>query len=303
MLSAIRRHVSPATVMAFVALIFAMTGGAFAVTNHGGGSGAKASASMTASAAKKYKSKAGARGPAGPKGATGATGATGPAGPAGPAGLMGPAGGTGPQGSAGTNGTNGENGKQGEPGKNGKGVISTPFSGTEEPVGAGEPCKKAGGDTVEVEDTGKKSYVCNGGAAGGSFPETLPEGKTEKGTWGVVLPASETESYAFSPISFSVPLEVKPKELNYVSSGETIVGKCEGTAEEPTAANGYLCVYEAGHSQNLTKALGNNLLSTSVKGATKTFSFVKTGALVDIHDEEATGIEANIWGTWAVTAE
>ena len=41
MFSAIRKHLIPRTFMAFVALVFAMTGGAFAASSNGGGSGAK----------------------------------------------------------------------------------------------------------------------------------------------------------------------------------------------------------------------------------------------------------------------
>ena len=44
MLSRIRKQITPATVLAFVALIFAVTGGAFTFFGGGGDSGAKASA-------------------------------------------------------------------------------------------------------------------------------------------------------------------------------------------------------------------------------------------------------------------
>ncbi len=206
MLSVLRRHMNPATAMAFAALVFAMTGGAYAVTGHGGGSGSKATASVTATAAKsKGKPKGGARGPAGPKGATGATGS---AGPAGPAGATGPVGGTGPQGAAGTNGSNGETGKTGEPGApgaKGKSVVSAAFEGTSEP--AGEPCKKGGGNSVEVEGSGKKTYACNGSpwSVGG----TLPPGKSETGTWAWkgAIDEAGTEFFSISlPIPLAAPL-------------------------------------------------------------------------------------------------
>ena len=91
MFQALRKHLTPSTFIAFVALVFAVTGGAFAAGSHGGGSPVQATASSgrvgsatpLATSAKskgKSKSKAGPRGPAGPKGATGATGPAGPAG-------------------------------------------------------------------------------------------------------------------------------------------------------------------------------------------------------------------------------
>jgi hypothetical protein len=95
MFSTIRRHLrlSPAGVVAVIALVFAMAGGAFAANNNGGGR-------ATASAKAK-------RGPKGPKGATGAAGAQGPAGPAGPAGGAGPKGATGAEGATGATGQTG----------------------------------------------------------------------------------------------------------------------------------------------------------------------------------------------------
>ncbi len=61
------KHLSPATGIAFVALIFAVTGVSFAAT--GGGSSSPAHATLIATVAKsKPKAKAGPRGPAGPAG-------------------------------------------------------------------------------------------------------------------------------------------------------------------------------------------------------------------------------------------
>ena len=102
MFQAIRKHLNPTTVVAFVALVFAMTGGAFAASggSGGGGTGSKTIASVTrgaggnpisttAKSKAKPKTKAGPRGPAGPAGKNGATGVTGPAGPAGATGAKG----------------------------------------------------------------------------------------------------------------------------------------------------------------------------------------------------------------------
>jgi hypothetical protein len=266
MLSAIRKQLNPATVMAFVALVFATTGGAFAVTGrNSGGSPARASAARTGSTSAmasraKAKSKTGLRGSAGPRGATGAAGS---AGPAGPAGATGPVGGTGPQGSPGNTGEKGETGKAGEPGAAGAKGRSAIV--TEEKPG-GSNCKE-GGSTVEQEGSGKKIPVCNGSpwTAGG----TLPPGKSETGViaW---AGAEGDENKARLPISFTIPLaaalpatqvffdsiEVQSKENTACEAlGEPervacetkhkeIETACPGKIEERKALPGNLCVYE-----------------------------------------------------------
>jgi hypothetical protein len=102
MFSAIRKrlHVSPATVIASLALVFAMTGGAYAASKY-------LITSTKQISPKVLKSL---------KGANGKTGAAGPTGPAGAAGA-GTAGAQGPQGAA---GAKGEPGAAGAPGTNGK---------------------------------------------------------------------------------------------------------------------------------------------------------------------------------------
>jgi collagen triple helix repeat protein len=99
MLSSFRNHFGIPGVIAVVALVFAMLGGAYAASNDGG-SGSKATASA----------KKGPRGPRGPRG---------PAGPAGPQGPAGPAGAKGDTGAAGSNGSNGAQGPAGPTGKTG----------------------------------------------------------------------------------------------------------------------------------------------------------------------------------------
>jgi Collagen triple helix repeat (20 copies) len=91
----VKKHLTPSTFIALVALVFALTGGAFAAT----GGGRASHATLTASAAKS-KGARGPRGPAGPAGkegkegkpgATGATGKEGAPGKEGPAGPTGAA--------------------------------------------------------------------------------------------------------------------------------------------------------------------------------------------------------------------
>ncbi len=210
MFSIIRKHLTPSTAIAIVALVFAITGGAFAATggSSNGGKSASATASATplASAAKsKAKPKAGPRGLAGPAGKTGATGPAGPAGPAGAAGAKGEtgaAGGQGPQGPQGPQGEKGETGKEGTPGKPGK-------NGTfgDEPLPAGKTL------------TGV--YAASGSAEG-----AYPNGLVSTG------------------VSFALPVAVEPA-VHYFKVGETPLSGsgCKGSVAEPGAEEGNLCVF------------------------------------------------------------
>jgi hypothetical protein len=107
MFSALRKriHVTPATVIATLALVFAMSGGAYAASKYLITSTKQISPKVLKSL-KGANGKNGTVGPAGPAGAAGAgtAGAAGPQGPAGPGGAKGETGATG------TNGTNGTTG-------------------------------------------------------------------------------------------------------------------------------------------------------------------------------------------------
>jgi hypothetical protein len=105
MLSAIRKRITPSTVIATLALVFAMTGGAYAAKHY-------LITSTKQISPKVLKAL---------KGANGANGTAGLAGPAGPGGPQGPAGATGPAGAGATGpaGAAGATGAQGPPGTTG----------------------------------------------------------------------------------------------------------------------------------------------------------------------------------------
>jgi len=211
-----RRHLNATTIVAIVALVFAMTGGAFAVTSKDN------SGSSTAVAAKKAKKQRvlrGPRGPRGPKGEAGPAGAPGPQGPAGAngkdgaMGLQGPKGDTGPQGPV---GPQGEQGPQGEPGEKGeKGDAGA----------QGEP------------------WAPN---------NELPVGATMKGMWGTAgigAKAFGQEQVILAPISFNVPVNVTTAEkVHVIAKGEKGGGPSEGcpttaTAANPEAESGNFCIF------------------------------------------------------------
>jgi hypothetical protein len=320
MFSAIRKHLNPATLVAVSALVFAMTGGAFAVTGHGsgGGSGAKATAAATppAAAAKaKPKGKAGPRGPAGPKGATGAAGAQGATGPAGVAGPQGPAG------NAGASGTNGE------PGAPGTSVTSK-----ERATGTIGKCTE-GGSEFTAGTT--KTYACNGKAgspwsAGG----TLPVGSTETGAWEVgPLKREKAEGGVISiaiasfPIPLAAPLsgegcneQAATCHVHYINTeglesigvkfgespepeGEevepqTSPAPCPGSAAEPKATSGNLCIY-AGETNGAYAQTNQIGILTGVQGGSTGKGASTAGATQLFFLTE--GFEPSATGSWAVT--
>lgn len=303
MLSNIRKHLTPSTGIAFIALVFALTGGAFAAngggspgnTTKGGSSGPSGQTLALISKAKaKAKGKAGPRGPAGKNGAPGATG------PAGPAGATGPGG---PQGPAGTNGT-GTQGEKGETGAAGASVTNTTLA----PNAAKSPCGAEGG--AEFTAGSSKTHACNGKTG---FTKTLPKGETETGAWGF---ATHSEGGALATISFNIPLENAPQAFHLIKPEGAKKAECEaktepsekkeceeervkeeaedhavcpGTLEAPKAAAGQLCLYSA-----LLEAEG--ILSSSLYTSGFTAVFY---ALTEVKGGHGT-ID---YGTWAVTAQ
>jgi hypothetical protein len=267
----LRKHITPATVIATVALVFAMTGGAYAA-------GAFKISSTKQISPKVLKALKGANGKNGANGAAGAQG------PAGPAGAVGPAG---PGGAAGGAGAKGENGKDGKDGKDGKeGKEGSPWT--------------------------------DGG--------TLPSKATETGTWSFSGPGPSIGNIVLTHISFPIqlpaPLEGSncgqggPCHVHFITTtGEEIGGlketqskACKGTAAEPTAEPGNLCLYEQERALLGVEHEEGDIIITS-PGTPFPVAFPQesasgagtTGAIIYFKGESET---ANFgYGSWAVTAE
>ncbi len=264
MFQALRKHLTPSTFIAFLALVFALTGGAFAASSHGGGAGSKATASatrgtsvaVTAKSKAKPKAKVGPRGPAGPKGATG------PAGPAGAAGVGTP-GAAGPQGPAGAAGAKGETGPAGTNGTNGTNGT-TGFT-----------------ETLPPEKTETGVWV-------------EPQG--------VEYPTAQT-NFIDVPISFAIPLEaeLEASNVHFIEPNATPPAGCKGNVAKPEAASGNLCVFAAVNEGN---GPGNRFFPSFINPTGKTPAVAsKTGTLMSFELDESYEEAASAHGTWAVTAE
>jgi Collagen triple helix repeat (20 copies) len=215
MLSAIRKrmHLTPSGVIATLALVFAMTGGAYAANKY------------LITSTKQISPKV-------LKALKGAKGANGAAGLAGVAGVQGPA------------GTAGAGGKEGSPGK------------------AGEKGEKGTtGEKGEKGTTGEKGTAGEEGIEGSPWTAsgTLPKGKTETGEWSYSNENKEGTPILAS-VSFPIPLaaELAASHVHFINgSGKEVhegigvapteCGSPVGTAAEPKASPGNLCVYETYH--------------------------------------------------------
>lgn len=274
MLSLLRNRLGIPGVIAIIALVFAMFGGAYAATDNSGGA------------------KASAKGKKGPRGKPGKPGKPGPAGP------------QGPQGPAGANGKDGANGAQGPAGSAGPAGPA----GAKGPTGPTGP----GGATGLTGPTGTAGAT--GPTGSPWVPENeLPSGAMLTGSWSVGhLTAAQTSEDPFSPIyvpiSFPIPLgvELPGSAVHILYKGDPATTECPGSVSDPEAQAGHLCVYTTDqvsppfHPAN--EPNGKWLVSaitkaTSLKGGETGAS--KTGAFLNVLALEK-GVFA--YGVWAVTA-
>lgn len=243
----------------------------------------------TALAAKPIITKLNQISPSVQKQLAGKKGSKGDPGPAGPAGAAGPAGGAG---AAGKNGGAGPTGPTGTTGTTG------PTSTVKGPTGL----------TGLTGPTG----VCGG------VPCILPSGVTETGAWSMAPSSAkeitDEEFRGYAPISFSIPLSAESEGFSSVvylpyceekegtdkeeceEKVEAGEANCAGTALEPKAAKGFLCLYAA------TGEAAGNLVTARKAGEPGAIGFSKTGASVASLQKITRGpVSGYFGGTWAVT--
>jgi hypothetical protein len=208
MFSRIRRRFSYANIAATLALVFAMTGGAYAANKY-------LITSTKQISPKVLKALTGKPGKSGANGAAGAAGSTGPAGV------------------AGAKGETGASGAQGNEGPAGQSVTSKQLTNKE------AACNKEGGSEFTAGAT--KTTACNGSpwTAGG----TLPKGATETGQWATTQDkGSEAVQVGISfPIKLAKTLD--EEHVHYIKVGEAPPTGCSGSVAKPEAAPGNLCVF------------------------------------------------------------
>ncbi|MGA8364243.1 MAG: hypothetical protein WB709_06955 [Solirubrobacteraceae bacterium] len=270
MFSGIRRRLTFTNAALILVLVFVMTGGAYAAKKYL----ITSTKQISPTVLKQLQGKAG---PAG------APGAQGPAGAAGPAGANG----------KGEKGDKGENGTAGTAG-------STGAKGATGPAGATGPEGEPGLDGKD----GKNGATGPEGApwtAGG----TLPEGKTETGTWAIADGKPATVLFGSgsqTSISFTIPLgeTLNEAHVHFIPfEGKGAGGGCptESSASKPEAEPGNLCVFLS-FGVNIDEGsvgLFNPEVLESGAG--------KVGSVLLMHtppEKENESMQA--LGTWAVTA-
>lgn len=284
MFQALRRHLTYANIAATLAVVFAMSGGAYALSGTGHQPAVSASVTVAHAArkiSKRSKGNAGARGPVGPRGATGATGATGPQGPAGPQGSVGEKGAAGAKGATGATGAAGEAGPVGPKGEAGEGVKVTQLTGKQ------GGCEEGG---VEVANKFGKGVACNGGAGGGGYLEQLPEGKTEHGFWSASSAGSTDGGPHRGDVTITFPIPIRPsfeEETNtlFINGDEKNAHCPSGGFNEPKAEPGYLCIYIISEEDG-EPGIGSEIITPY-------------GILFQF---KGTSAEGNAVGSWAATA-
>ncbi len=249
-----RIHLSPATVIATIALVFAMTGGAYAASKYL----ITSTKQISPKVLKSLQGKAGARGATGPQGpagtaGTGSPGSQGPAGAGGSKGETGAAGATGKEGAPGKAGKEGKEGKEGSPWTAG-GTL--PSGKTETGVWADEAAL----------GTHQPAQI--------SFPIPLAEPLL----WSEDKPGEpENQVHYINQLGEEVPSIPPAQPLPSHPA-------CPGTVAKPEATAGNLCIYAhfaspTGNNENITNPAG---------GPTSGFGAATTGALLEAAESKGT---------------
>jgi Collagen triple helix repeat (20 copies) len=263
MFSTIRRRLCYANIVATLALVFAMSGGALAAGHYLLSSTKQISPQVLKAL----------------RGKSGAAGANGAQGPAGPQGTQGAAG---PQGPAGAQGAKGETGPPGATGAQGpKGEAGSPWT-----AGGTLPAGKS--ETGAWSTSGPGGQVLNAKVVLASFAIPLAVAPT-------VQVVGIEEGQGEPKENERVKKENERRKLN----GEpelplTIPADCEGTAREPRATEGNFCVF-------VQEA--ENVIVRDLTLAGYDLSVTTAGVVAKLSSSVNYEEPFSAYGTWAVTAK
>ncbi|HET9153364.1 MAG TPA: hypothetical protein VFN85_04545 [Solirubrobacterales bacterium] len=253
-------------VVAVVALVAAVAGTAFAA-----GGLTKKQEKQVIKIAKKY---------AGKNGKKGATGPAGPAGPQGPKGDKGPQGPKGDQGPQGPKGDTGGEGPKGDTGEAGICSETNPVCELPSEATLMGAWGTSGGQGTSAEDISLVSISFNQRVS----PVPVAVYQLFE-TLGVEL--NDGEAIPYGP--FPAPSEPEEREADEEAFEEA----CPGSASEPEAAPGILCIYEDEAAREGFPGRPGFFPPSSIYEAANEFGMVVPFKL---------GSETSARGSWAVTA-
>jgi hypothetical protein len=271
MFSKLRKRFTLSNVLMTFALVFAMTGGAYAA-------GKYVITSTKQISPKVLKSLVGKAGAAGKEGAPGKEGPAGKEGASGKEGAPGKEGTAGKEGLAGKEGKEGAAGKEGTPGKEGP-AGKNGTTGFTKTLPSGET------------ETGSWSFGVEGPAEENSpisisFAIPLKQGISAANTYVVPLDCTEL------PVSQQAPCENVKKRSEQA---------CVGTAEVPKAGAGDLCVYQGRvHEPEETQTF--EIADIVTPFGNESYGTGTAGAVLQGNYQGPAEKVAFMYGTWAVTA-
>ncbi len=148
---------------------------------------------------------------------------------------------------------------------------------------------------------GAKGATGAAGAAGpvgpqgppGPFVDTLPSGKSLKGSYMMRGTAAAASSRAGADISFGTPLAAAPT-AHFLGAGAAATADCPGTPAAPTAAPGHLCIYE-GFTNNMDLQSFQDPVTAATGSTTRPYGVGIVGVAVAAGNFISSG-------AWAVTA-
>lgn len=131
----------------------------------------------------------------------------------------------------------------------------------------------------------------------GPFATGLPSAQSLTGVYAVGSYADAANRNFYGNISFGFPLESAPT-VEVLEKGEAATDNCPGSASDPSAAPGYLCVYEGYESNRKDDSLQvRDFASPYIFGSN---AATKDGAAVIVRSEASGNTVSR--GSWAVTA-